>query len=168
MLMLLRPVRAEQQSHCWSDVAAIETLNLGCYARCQPACNSRWPSSVLADDVFPAVGQYAAPRCCHTCTCSCWLALPPVKVCRLHAVPAHSTVLPHLRLQFSSLKALIGDLRGGLARVNTEILEAAGCGEDSASAHKQFGELMVAFHQTAKQTFLSLEVSLALSMHKFM
>ena len=90
------------------------------------------------------------------------MSLPPVKVCRLQAVPAHSTSLPHLPLQFSSLKALIGDLRGGLTRVNTEILEAAGCGEDSASAHKQFGELMVAFHQTAKQTFLSLEVSAAL------
>ena len=73
-----------------------------------------------------------------------------------------STILPTLPLQFSSLKALIGDLRGGLTRVNTEILEAAGCGENSASAHKQFGELMVAFHQTAKQTFLSLEVSVAL------
>ena len=83
-------------------------------------------------------------------------------ICCSHAGPAPSTGLPHLPLQFSSLKALIGDLRGGLTRVNTEILEAAGCGEDSASAHKQFGELMVAFHQTAKQTFLSLEVSLAL------
>ena len=54
---------------------------------------------------------------------------------------------------------LLGDLKGGLNKVNTEILKAAGVDANSAFAHRQFGDLMMSFHQHAKQTFADLEAS---------
>ena len=53
---------------------------------------------------------------------------------------------------------LLGDLKGGLSKVNTEILKAAGVDANSAFAHRQFGDLMMAFHQHAKSTFAAAEV----------
>lgn len=60
--------------------------------------------------------------------------------------------------QISAIKVLVGDLRGGLSKVNTEILKAAGVDANSAFAHRQFGDLMMAFHQHAKTTFSVAEV----------
>ena len=60
---------------------------------------------------------------------------------------------------------LLGDLRGGLSKVNTEILKAAGVDANSAFAHRQFGDLMMAFHQHAKCTFSDAEVSSAMARH---
>ena len=62
-------------------------------------------------------------------------------------------------LQISAIKVLLGDLKGGLNKVNTEILKAAGVDANSAFAHRQFGDLMMSFHQHAKQTFADLEVN---------
>lgn len=45
--------------------------------------------------------------------------------------------------------------------MNTEILKAAGVDANSAFAHRQFGDLMMAFHQHAKTTFSDAEVSSA-------
>ena len=42
--------------------------------------------------------------------------------------------------------------------MNTEILKAAGVDANSAFAHRQFGDLMMAFHQHAKSTFSDAEV----------
>lgn len=61
-------------------------------------------------------------------------------------------------LQISAIKVLLGDLKGGLSKVNTEILKAAGVDANSAFAHRQFGDLMMAFHQHAKSTFAEAEV----------
>ena len=61
-------------------------------------------------------------------------------------------------VQISAIKALLGDLRGGLSKVNTEILKAAGVDANSAFAHRQFGDLMMSFHQHAKSTFSDAEV----------
>ena len=61
-------------------------------------------------------------------------------------------------MQISAIKVLLGDLKGGLNKVNTEILKAAGVDANSAFAHRQFGDLMMSFHQHAKQTFADLEV----------
>ena len=63
-------------------------------------------------------------------------------------------------VQISAIKVLLGDLRGGLGKVNTEILKAAGVDANSAFAHRQFGDLMMAFHQHAKTTFADAEVHL--------
>ena len=69
MFISLKPVRAEQQSHSGSAVAAFAILRLGCYASFQPACISKLLQKVLASILFLAVGQHAVPRCCHACTC---------------------------------------------------------------------------------------------------
>lgn len=61
-------------------------------------------------------------------------------------------------LQISAIKVLLNDLKGGLSKVNTEILKAAGLDTNSAFAHRQFGDLMMAFHQHAKTTYSDAEV----------
>lgn len=66
-----------------------------------------------------------------------------------------------LCMQISAIKVLLNDLKGGLSKVNTEILKAAGVDANSAFAHRQFGDLMMAFHQHAKNTFTAAEVLLA-------
>ena len=68
-------------------------------------------------------------------------------------------------LQVSAIKVLLGDLRGGLNKVNTEILKAAGVDANSAFAHRQFGDLMMAFHQHGKSTFADIEASRQLHDH---
>lgn len=67
--------------------------------------------------------------------------------------------------QISAIKVLLGDLRGGLSKVNTEILKAAGVDANSTFAHRQFGDLMIAFHQHAKSTFSDAEVSSTMALH---
>ena len=65
-------------------------------------------------------------------------------------------------LQISAIKVLLNDLKGGLSKVNTEILKAAGVDANSAFAHRQFGDLMMTFHEHAKSTFADAEVTLHL------
>ena len=65
-------------------------------------------------------------------------------------------------LQISAIKVLLNDLKGGLSKVNTEILKAAGVDANSAFAHCQFGDLMMTFHEHAKSTFADAEVTLHL------
>ncbi len=63
-------------------------------------------------------------------------------------------------MQISAIKVLLNDLKGGLSKVNTEILKAAGVDANSAFAHRQFGDLMMTFHEHAKNTFADAEVTL--------
>ena len=70
-----------------------------------------------------------------------------------------------LCMQVSAIKVLLNDLKGGLSKVNTEILKAAGVDANSAFAHRQFGDLMMSFHQHAKNTFAAAEVLLASAQH---
>ena len=65
-------------------------------------------------------------------------------------------------VQISAIKVLLNDLKGGLSKVNTEILKAAGVDANSAFAHRQFGDLMVTFHEHAKSTLADAEVTLHL------
>ncbi len=65
-------------------------------------------------------------------------------------------------LQISAIKVLLNDLKGGLSKVNTEILKAAGVDANSAFAHRHFGDLMMTFHEHAKSTFADAEVTLHL------
>ena len=75
------------------------------------------------------------------------------------AWPIQNEKLPDA-LQISAIKVLLNDLKGGLSKVNTEILKAAGVDANSAFAHRQFGDLMMAFHQHAKSTYADAEVIL--------
>lgn len=61
-------------------------------------------------------------------------------------------------MQVSSVKALMGELRTGLKKVDVEIVKAADCAQGDAQGHSHFAELMVVFHRTAKMTFEDLEV----------
>ena len=60
---------------------------------------------------------------------------------------------------------LLNDIKVGLSKVNTEILKAAGVDANSAFAHRQFGDLMMAFHQHAKNTYTDAEVRSVLHQH---
>ncbi|KAL0019924.1 hypothetical protein WJX77_010272 [Trebouxia sp. C0004] len=76
----------------------------------------------------------------------------------MHSLPHQlASVKPAANLQISAIKVLLNDLKGGLSKVNTEILKAAGVDANSAFAHRQFGDLMMTFHEHAKSTFADAE-----------
>jgi hypothetical protein len=62
----------------------------------------------------------------------------------------------------TAIRGLIGELRCGLARVDSEILVAADVeGDARDAAHARFGEVMVAFQGEARAAFEALEVCLS-------
>ena len=65
-----------------------------------------------------------------------------------------------LAAQIAAIRTQIGELRAGIARVNDEILAAAGLGDGAAAeAHSAFRDAMVAFQRAAAPQFEQLEVS---------
>ena len=62
--------------------------------------------------------------------------------------------------QIAAIRTQIGELRAGIARVNDEILAAAGLGGGAAAeAHSAFRDAMVAFQRAAAPQFEQLEVT---------
>ena len=71
-----------------------------------------------------------------------------------------------LSLQISAIKGMIGELRAGVSRVNSEILKASGidgADDEAAAAHERFSEVMVGFQEGASAQFSKLEVRCALA-----
>lgn len=111
----------------------------------------------------PSLSKSLHQPCACTFVTACQTSPPCVYHCKCLRHPAgynsESTCFTFPAwFQISAIKALLGDLRGGLSKVNTEILKAAGVDANSAFAHRQFGDLMMAFHQHAKGTFSDAEV----------
>ncbi|KAK9806804.1 hypothetical protein WJX72_003461 [[Myrmecia] bisecta] len=66
-------------------------------------------------------------------------------------------IKPAANLQTSAIKTFMGELRSGLSRVDDEIMKAVGVDDNNTLAHQQFSELMVAFHESARERFQELE-----------
>ena len=66
----------------------------------------------------------------------------------------HATV-PAAGVQMHAVKALLGELKGGLQRVKSEIMAAM---LEGSGAHEVFSRKMVPFHAAAERDFAAVEV----------
>ncbi len=68
----------------------------------------------------------------------------------------YCTRLSPLYTQLHAVKSLLGELRGGLQRVKSEMMAAML--EEGSGAHEVFSRKMVPFHAAAEREFMSVEV----------
>lgn len=81
------------------------------------------------------------------------------RVLMVQRLPAHRTTCCTLGLQVSGISSLLVDLRSGLKKVRTTILEPAEQQSDLLPADKVALDAMTAFHKNSRTCFMELEVS---------